>query len=61
MSTAAIKKLIADYFAATRAMDAQAWVATFAEDAVVYDPVSATPIQGQEAIRQLFQNLVDLL
>ena len=48
-----IHKAVADYFAATRAMDADAWVATFADDAVSYDP-AAPPARGHEALRQFF-------
>ena len=40
MSTEMIQKAVADYFAATRAMDAQAWVETFAEDGTSYDPAA---------------------
>jgi len=57
MSTETIQKVIADYFAATRAMDSEAWVATFAEDAVSHDPVGAPPLEGKEALRQFFAGI----
>jgi steroid delta-isomerase len=56
MSNELIQKAVADYFAATRAMDASAWVETFAEDAVSYDP-AAPPARGPEALRQFFEGI----
>jgi len=50
-----IQKAIASYFAATRAMDPDAWLAAFAEDAVTYDPVGAPPIQGHRGLRQFWE------
>jgi steroid delta-isomerase len=49
-----ISKGVKAYFAAIRAMDVEAWVATFAPDAVSYDPVGAPPTVGHEALRQFF-------
>ncbi|MGC8712846.1 MAG: hypothetical protein ACP5RH_10685 [Leptodesmis sp.] len=37
LSTEAIQVVVQDYFAATRSMDGEAWVATFAPDGVCYD------------------------
>ncbi|HEX8136855.1 MAG TPA: nuclear transport factor 2 family protein [Pyrinomonadaceae bacterium] len=54
MSTEIVQKAVADYFAATRAMDAQAWIETFAEDATSYDP-AAPPATGHAALRQFFE------
>ena len=51
-----IQKAVADYFAATRAMDASAWVSTFAEDATSYDP-AAPPATGHAALRQFFEGI----
>ncbi|HEY0404891.1 MAG TPA: AMP-binding protein, partial [Pyrinomonadaceae bacterium] len=51
------QKAIADYFAAIRAMDASAWVATFADDAISYDPVGAPPMAGHAALRQFFEGI----
>ncbi len=54
MSPDNIAIAIKNYFAAIRAMDAEAWVATFAPDAITYDPVGAPPTVGHEALRQFF-------
>ena|SRR3954464_843839 len=54
MSPEIIAKAVRAYFAAIRAMDAEAWVATFASDATDYDPVGAPPTVGHEALRQFF-------
>ncbi|MDQ3821177.1 MAG: nuclear transport factor 2 family protein, partial [Acidobacteriota bacterium] len=40
-----------------RAMDIEAWVATFAPDATSYDPVGAPPTVGHDALRQFFTAL----
>ena len=40
MSPEVVSQAIKDYFAAIRAMNKQAWLNTFAEDAISHDPVS---------------------
>ncbi|HBB35280.1 MAG TPA: ketosteroid isomerase [Cyanobacteria bacterium UBA9273] len=60
MSTESIPQAIRDYYAATRSMDGDAWVATFAPDAVNYDPVGGPPQSGREAIRQFFAGITDV-
>ena len=45
------------YFAAIRAMDEQAWIDTFAEDAVSHDPVGAPAIVGHKSLREFFQTI----
>jgi steroid delta-isomerase len=55
MSAELTQKIISEYFAALRAMDASAWVSTFAPDAVTYDPVGAPPNVGHAALRQFFE------
>ena len=55
MSPSTIKQVVAAYFAATRAMDLEAWLANFAEDAVSYDPVGAPPTQGHRGLRQFWE------
>lgn len=55
MSTETVAKAVADYFSAIRAMDAAAWVSTFAADGVSYDPVDGPPARGHEALRQFFE------
>ncbi len=57
MSPEDISKGVKAYFAAIRAMDAEAWVATFAPDAVTYDPVGAPPTAGHAALRQFFDGI----
>jgi steroid delta-isomerase len=54
MSPETISRSIKAYFAAIRAMDTEAWVATFAPDAISYDPVGAPPTAGHDALRQFF-------
>ena len=57
MSPEVIAKTVKDYFAALRAMDEQAWVNTFAENAVSHDPVGALPINGQQKLAEFFQTI----
>jgi steroid delta-isomerase len=57
MSPEVVSKAVKAYFAAIRAMDESAWVATFAEDAVSYDPVGAPPTVGQQKLREFFQTI----
>lgn len=56
-SSEAIRSIVAEYFAAIRAMDPGAWANTFAEDGVSHDPVGTPPHQGREALRQFLQGL----
>jgi steroid Delta-isomerase len=53
-STPEIQSLIARYFAAIRAMDVEAFVGTFAEDAIDHEPVGGTPMKGRAEIRPFF-------
>src|SRR5688500_7444488 len=57
MSPEIISKAVRAYFAAIRAMDQQAWVNTFAADAITYDPVGAPPTQGHEKLGEFFQTI----
>ena len=57
MSPEVVSKAVKAYFAALRAMDQQAWVNTFAEDAVDYDPVGAPPIEGHQKLGEFFQTV----
>ena len=57
MSPEVVSKAVKQYFAAIRAMDQQAWVNTFAEDAVSYDPVGAPPIMGHQKLAEFFQKI----
>ncbi len=54
MTPEAMQTLVTRYFAATRAMDLDAWLACFAEDAVSYDPYGAPPIHGKEGLKTFF-------
>ena len=38
-------------------MDRQAWVNTFAEDAVTYDPVGAPPTRGHQKLAEFFDTI----
>lgn len=57
MSTNHTQKVVADYFAALRAMDVAAWVSTFAEDGISYDPVGAPPSKGHDGLRQFLEGI----
>jgi steroid Delta-isomerase len=57
MSPEVVSRAVRAYFEAIRAMDEQAWVKTFAEDAISYDPVGASPIQGHKGLGEFFQTI----
>jgi steroid delta-isomerase len=57
MSPEVVSKAVKAYFAALRAMDQRAWVNTFAEDAISYDPVGASPIVGHQKLGEFFQTI----
>lgn len=57
MSPEVISKAVKAYFEAIRAMDEHAWVNTFAEDAISYDPVGAPPTAGHQRLREFFQTI----
>lgn len=57
MSPEIVSQTVKAYFAALRAMDEKAWVNTFAEDAVSYDPVNAPPIVGHQKLGEFFQSV----
>jgi steroid Delta-isomerase len=57
MSAEAIHKVVADYFRATRSMDVEAWLNTFATDAISHDPVGSQPLEGKESLRQFFEGI----
>jgi|SRR6185503_1905886 steroid delta-isomerase len=58
MSPEVISQTVRDYFEATRSMDEQAWVNTFAADAVSYDPVGGPRIEGHQGLATFFQSIV---
>lgn len=57
MSPDVIRSVVARYFAATRAMDAEAWVSCFAEEATSHEPAAPAPLEGRAALRQFFQGI----
>lgn len=57
MSPETIQQIVNDYFAATQAMDKEAWVATMAEDVESHDPVGAPVMKGRAALRQFFDGI----
>jgi steroid Delta-isomerase len=57
-TTEQMKEIVAAYFAATRAMDKAAWLATFAEDGVSIDPVGAPPMDSTEKRAAFFDGIV---
>lgn len=57
MSPEVVSKAVKAYFAAIRAMDQEAWVNTFAEDAITYDPVGAPPTEGHQKLGEFFQTI----
>jgi len=57
MSPEVVARTIRAYFAALRAMDQEAWVDTFAVDAVSYDPVGSPAIHGHQKLGEFFQSI----
>jgi steroid delta-isomerase len=57
MSSDAIQQTLEAYYAALNNLDADAFVATFAPDAVSQDPVGTPPHVGHEGIRQFVNGL----
>jgi steroid Delta-isomerase len=57
MSPEVVSNAVKKYFAALRAMDQQAWVNTFAVDAISHDPVGALPIEGHQKLGEFFQTI----
>jgi len=59
MTAEIIEQTVRQYFAGICAMDPEAWVAVFAEDAVSHDPVGTPPLVGHAALRRAMQDLCD--
>jgi len=55
------RRTVAAFYAATRAMDVDAFAATFAADAVHEDPIGTPPFRGQEGVRQFFAGITGLM
>lgn len=60
-SCSTVESTIRAYFAAIRAMDREAWVATFAADAVTFDPADAPPTRGHAELRAFFDRITGLV
>ena len=52
-----ISRAVRAYFLAIRAMDAEAFANTFAEDGTTQDPVGAPPIKGRDGIRDFLESI----
>ncbi len=55
MSPETINKAINDYFAAISSLDCEAWIATFAADAVSHEPAGI--LEGHDALRAFFNGV----
>jgi steroid Delta-isomerase len=60
VSPEVIRQSVAAYFAAARAMDADAFADSFARDGVTHDPVGTPPSVGHAAIRQFIAGIFGL-
>jgi len=54
LSSEQMRDAVDRYFAAWTSLDPSAYVACFAENAVVHDPYGSTPRQGADALRDFF-------
>ncbi len=54
-----VKETVRAYFAATRALDIEALLATCAEDVVMHSPVGEPPRRGREEVRKFFMTIID--
>jgi len=52
-----ISRAVRAYFLANRAMDANAFANSFAEDGTTYDPVGSPAINGRDAIREFLASI----
>ncbi len=52
-----ISRAVRGYFLAIRAMDADAFANSFAEDGTTCDPMGAPPIAGRDGIREFFNSI----
>lgn len=59
MTSEEIEQVVHHYFAGICAMDPDAWIALFAEDAVGHDPVGTPPRVGHAALRQAMEQFCD--
>ena len=52
-----ISRAVRGYFLAIRAMDADAFANSFAEDGTTFDPVGSPAITGRDGLRDFFQSI----
>lgn len=52
-----VSRAVRAYFLAIRAMDAEAFANTFAEDGTTQNPMGAPPITGRDGIREFLQSI----
>jgi steroid delta-isomerase len=57
MTSEEVREVVAAYFAALRAGDIEAWVATFAEDGSSHDPVGSEVLAGRAALGAFAKNM----
>ena len=57
LSADKISRAVRAYFLAIRAMDADAFASTFAEDGTTFDPVGTPGITGRDAIREFLTSI----
>jgi ketosteroid isomerase-like protein len=50
-----VEAAVADYFRTLSSRDKNAWIALFDKNAVVHEPVGATPAEGREGLEQVWQ------
>jgi steroid delta-isomerase len=52
-----ISRAVRAFFLAIRAMDAEAWADSFAENGTIFDPAGSPAITGRDALREFFQSI----
>jgi steroid delta-isomerase len=52
-----ISRVVRNYFLAIRAMDAEAFANSFAEDGTTYDPVGSPGITGRDGLREFLTSI----
>jgi steroid delta-isomerase len=52
-----VSRAVRGYFLAIRAMDAEAFANSFAENGATCDPMGAPPISGRAAVREFFESI----
>jgi steroid delta-isomerase len=57
VSAEKVSRAVRSYFLAIRAMDADAFANSFAEDGTTCDPMGAPPISGRAALREFFASI----